>query len=332
MNPGFCPRPAAALGAALFAALFAALPAAAQAQAPYPAQPVKILVSSSAGGSPDIQLRLVAQKISEARGTVFVIENLPGASGNIAAERVAHAAPDGYTLLYSSAGPIFFNKSLFRKLNYDIERDFEAISQFASTPNILAVHPSQPFRTVQELVAFAKAHPGRLRYGSAGSGSSQHLSMELFKSLAGVDIAHIPYKASSQMTTELVAGQIELAFQNAPLILPHVRSGRLRALAVSTAVRQAFAPEMPTVAESGLAGYEAGGGSGLLAPRGTPRAVVDRLYEDVSRALALPAVREQYAKNGLHPVASSPAEFAAHIKSEIARWAPVIRATGATVD
>ncbi len=317
---------------ALFVTATASLGAVAHAQSPWPTQPVKILVSSSAGGSPDIQLRLVTQKITEARGTAFVIENLPGASGNIAAERVARAAPDGYTLLYSSAGPIFFNKSLFRKLNYDIERDFEAISQFAATPNILAVHPSQPFRTVQELIAFAKANPGRLRYGSAGSGSSQHLSMELFKSLTGVNIAHIPYKASSQMTTELAGGEIELAFQNAPLILPHVRSGRLRALAISTAQRQAFAPEMPTVAESGVAGYEAGGGSGLLAPHGTPRAIVDRLFDDVSRALGNPSVREQYAKNGLHPVGSSPAEFAAHIHSEIARWAPVIKATGATVD
>ena len=317
---------------ALLAAVVATLGSPAHAQTSWPSQPVKILVSSSAGGSPDIQLRLVTQKITEARGTTFVIENLPGASGNLAAERVARATPDGYTLLYSSAGPIFFNKSLFRKLSYDIERDFEAISQFAATPNILAVHPSQPFRTVQELIAYAKAKPGKLRYGSAGSGSSQHLSMELFKSLTGVNIAHIPYKASSQMTTELVGGEFELACQNAPLILPHVRSGRLRALAISTASRQAFAPDMPTVAETGVAGYEAGGGSGLLAPRGTPKAVIDRLYADVSRALADPSVREQYAKNGLHPVGSSPSEFAAHIRAEITRWAPVIKATGATVD
>ena len=213
----------------------------------YPAKPVRIVVSSSAGGSPDIQIRLVTHKMTEANGYVWVIENLPGGGGNIAPERVAKSPPDGYTLLMASAGPLYINPSLYPGLPYDIVRDFEPITQISHTPNILVVHPSVPVKSTKELIAYAKANPGKLRFGSAGSGSSQHLSAELFKRMAGVDLQHIPYKSSSQMTTELVAGQIELAFQNAPLVLPYVTAGKLVALAVTTKTRLATAPEVPTL-------------------------------------------------------------------------------------
>ena len=299
---------------------------------PYPGKPVRVIVSSSAGGSPDLQIRLVTQKMTDAQGYAWVIENLPGGGGNIAPERVAKAPPDGYTLLMASAGPLYINPSLYPNLPYDIVRDFEPITQISHTPNILAVHPSVPLKSVQELIAFAKANPGKLRFGSAGSGSSQHLSAELFKSMAGVDLQHIPYKSSSQMTGELVGGQIELSFQNAPLVLPYVKSGKLIGLAVTTRTRLATAPDLPTLDESGLKGYDFGGGSALLAPKGTPPAVLKKLEADARAALASPSVREQFALNGLIPVGNSSAEFAANQKAEIARLAPLVRASGAKVE
>jgi tripartite-type tricarboxylate transporter receptor subunit TctC len=298
----------------------------------YPAKPVRLIVSSSAGGSPDLQARLVTQKMTEQHGYAWVIENVPGAGGNIAPERVAKSPADGYTLLFASAGPLYFNPSLYARLPYDIVRDFAPLTQVSNTPNILAVHPSVPAKSVAELIAYAKAHPGRLRFGSPGSGSSQHLSGELFKTMAGVDIQHVPYKSSSQMTTELVSGQFEISFQNAPLILPFVKAGKLRALAVTSKSRLASAPELPTLHESGLTGYEVGGGSGLLAPKGTPPEVLKKLEADARAAIASPSVREQFSANGLISVGSSATEFAAYLKTEIARWAPVIRATGAQVD
>ncbi|HTO49386.1 MAG TPA: tripartite tricarboxylate transporter substrate binding protein [Burkholderiales bacterium] len=298
----------------------------------YPAKPVRIVVSSSAGGSPDIQIRLVTQKMTEANGYAWVIENLPGGGGNIAPERVAKSPPDGYTLLMASAGPLYINPSLYPGLPYDIVRDFEPITQISHTPNILVVHPSVPVKSVKELIAYAKANPGRLRFGSAGSGSSQHLSAELFKRMAGVELQHIPYKSSSQMTTELVAGQIELAFQNAPLVLPYVKAGRLVALAVTTKTRLASTPEVPTLDGSGLKGYDFGGGSALLAPKGTPPAILRKLESDARAALASASVREQFALNGLIPVGNASAEFAANLNAEIARIAPVVRASGAKVE
>ena len=322
---------ARAIGLVLGACVFALSGALAQAQT-YPAKPVRLIVSSSAGGSPDLQARLITQKMSEQHGYVWVIENAPGAGGNIAPERVAKSPPDGYTLLLASAGPLYFNPSLYSKLPYDIVRDFAPITQVSNTPNILAVHPALSVKSVKELIAYAKANPGRLRFGSPGSGSSQHLSGELFKSMTGVDIEHVPYKSSSQMTAELVSGQFEVSFQNAPLVLPFVKAGKLRALAVTSKTRLASAPELPTLDESGLPGYEVGGGSGLLAPRGTPPAILKKLEADARAAIASLPVREAFTTNGLISVGSSADDFAAYIKSEIARWAPVIRATGAKVD
>ena len=316
---------------ALGASLFALCGTLALAQA-YPAKPVRLIVSSSAGGSPDFQARLITQKMSEQHGYAWVIENVPGAGGNIAPERVAKSAADGYTLLMASAGPLYFNPSLYSKLPYDIVRDFAPLTQVSNTPNILAVHPAVPVKSVKVLIAYAKANPGKLRYGSPGSGSSQHLSGELFKSMAGVDIQHVPYKSSSQMTTELVSGQFEISFQNAPLVLPFVKAGKLRALAVTSKSRLASAPELPTLEETGLTGYEVGGGSGVLAPKGTPPEILKKLEADLRAAITSAPVREQFAANGLISVGSSAQAFAAYLKAEIARWAPLIRATGAQVD
>jgi tripartite-type tricarboxylate transporter receptor subunit TctC len=298
----------------------------------YPSKPVRLIVSSAAGGSPDLQARIFTQRMTKLYGYIWVIENLPGAGGNIAPDRVAKSPADGYTLLMASAGPLYFNPTLYTKLTYDIQRDFEPITQVSNVPNILAVHPSVPFRSVKELIAYARANPGKLRFGSPGSGSSQHLSGELFKKMAEVDMQHVPYKSVSQMTTELVSGQFEISFNNAPLVLPFMKAGRLRALAVTTRTRLALAPEVPTLDESGLPGFEVGGGSGLLAPKGTPPAILKKLEADVCSVLASAEVREQYAANGLIAVGSSSAEFAAYMKSEIARWTPLIRATGASVD
>jgi len=317
------------LRAALALLTAAAIPASAQ---PYPSKPVKLVVSSAAGGSPDLQARIYTRRMTQLHGYIWVIENLPGAGANIAPERVAKAPPDGYTLLMASAGPLYFNPTLYTKLPYDIQRDFEPITQVSNVPNILAVHPSVPLRSVKELIAYARANPGKLRFGSPGSGSSQHLSGELFKKMTGVDMQHVPYKSVAQMTTELVSGQFELSFNNAPLVLPFIKAGRLRALAVTTKTRLALAPDVPTLDESGLSGYEVGGGSGVLAPKGTPAAILKKLETDLRGVLNSAEVREQYAANGLIAVGSGSAEFAAYMKSEIARWAPLIRATGATVD
>src|SRR5258707_15046676 len=245
------------------------------------------------------------------------IENLRGAGGNIETERVAKAPADGYTLLMASAGPLYFNPTLYAKLPYDIQRDFEPITQVSNVPNILAVHPSVPITSVGELIAYTRANPGKLRFGSPGSGSSQHLSGEVFKKMTGVDMQHVPYKSVAQMTTELVSGQLELSFNNAPLVLPHIKSGRLRALAVTTKTRLALAPDIPTLDESGLAGFEVGGGSGVLAPKGTPPAILKKLESDLRSVLNSAEARAQYAANGLIAVGSTSAGFAASMESEI---------------
>ncbi len=234
----------------------------------YPSKPVRLVVSSAAGGSPDLQARIFTQRMTQLYGYIWVIENLPGAGANLAPERVAKAPADGYTLLMASAGPLYFNPTLYAKLPYDIQRDFEPITQVSNVPNILVVHPSVPIHSVKELIDYARANPGKLRFGSPGGGSSQHLSGELFKKTTGVDMQHVPYKSVAQMTTELVSGQFELSFNNAPLVLPFMKAGRLRALAVTTKTRLALAADVPTLDESGLAGYEVGGGSGVLAPQG----------------------------------------------------------------
>jgi len=292
----------------------------------YPAKPVRIVV----GPGPDALARVIGQQITQAWGQPVIIDQRGGGGGTISAEAVAKAAPDGYTLLLAT-GTHTINPSLY-KVSYDMARDFAPVTLLASTPFILAVHPSVPANSVGELIALAKANPGKLNYGSGGSGTPPHLATELFKTLAGVNIVHVPYKTVAAAITDLVAGQVQVMFTVGPAGLPQIRAGRIRGLAVSTAKRSAFAPELPTVAEAGLAGFDVFGWNGLLAPAGTPKAVIAKLHDEITRALRIPEVRERIAGFGFEPVGNSPEEFGEFVKADIAQWARVAKESGARVD
>jgi tripartite-type tricarboxylate transporter receptor subunit TctC len=298
----------------------------------FPAKPVRIIVGNGPGTSPDVQIRLVAERLPAEWKQQVLIENLAGASSNIAAERVANATPDGYTLFYASIGPLTINMHLFSKLNYDIVRDFAFITQFSKLANVLAVHPSVPAKTARDLIDLAKRRPGDLRYGSGGNGTSQHLSAELFRSMTGVQYLHVPYKSSPQMTMDLMGGQIDLAFHQPVVVMPLVLSGRLRALAVTSDNRQAWAPTLPTVAESGLPGFEITVGSGLLAPRKTPADIVEKLNADIQRILLSPALKDAYGRNYMEVTARGTRDFVAWQKSESEKMGALVRASGAKLD
>lgn len=298
----------------------------------FPAKPVRILVGNGPGTSPDVQMRIVAEKLSPEWKQQVIVENVPGASSNIAAERVAAAAPDGYTLFYASIGPLTINMHLFAKLNYDIARDFAFITQFSKLANVLVVHPSLPVKSVRELVALARKRPGDLRYGSGGNGTSQHLCAEMLRSMTGIQYLHVPYKSSPQMTVDLIAGQIDLAFHQPVVVMPHVLSKRLRALAVTADNRQAWAPELPTLSESGVPGYEITVGSGLLAPRRTPTEIVEKINADLQRILNSPAIKEAYGRNYMEVTARAPKEFAAWQQRESEKMGKLVRASGAKLD
>jgi len=292
----------------------------------YPAKPVRFIV----GPGPDALARVIGQKLSAAWGQPVIIDQRGGGGGTISAEAVARAAPDGYTLLLAT-GTHTINPSLY-KVSYDMVRDFAPVTLLASTPFILAVHPSVPANSVRELIALAKTNPGKLNYGSGGSGTPPHLATELFKTMAGVNIVHVPYKTVAAAITDLVAGQLQVMFTVGPAGLPQIRAGRIRGLAVSTAKRSAFAHELPTVAEAGLAGFEVFGWNGLLAPAGTPKPVIAKLHGEITRALRSPEVRERIAGFGFEPVGNSPEEFGEFVKADIARWAKVAKESGARID
>ncbi len=292
----------------------------------YPAKPVRIVV----GPGPDALARVIGQQITQAWGQPVIIDQRGGGGGTISAEAVAKAAPDGYTLLLAT-GTHTINPSMY-KVSYDMVRDFAPVTLLASTPFILAVHPSVPANSVGELIVLAKTSPGKLNYGSGGSGTPPHLATELFKTLAGVNIVHVPYKTVAAAISDLIAGQVQVMFTVGPAGLPQIRAGRIRGLAVSTAKRSAFAPELPTVAEAGLAGFDVFGWNGLLAPAGTPRAVIAKLHDEITRALRIPEVRQRIASFGFEPVGNSPEEFGEFVKAEIAQWAKVAKESGARVD
>jgi len=294
----------------------------------YPSKPVRMIVAYPPGGGTDIVGRMVAQKLGEALGQPVVVENRGGASGNIGTELAARAVPDGYTVLMGNVAPNAINVSLFRNLPYDPVADFAPVTLVASTPNILVVHPTTPARTVKEVIALAKAKPGALNFASAGVGSSSHLAGELFRILAGADIVHVPYKGAGPAMVDVLSGQVQLYFATMPAAMPHVKSGKLAPVAVTSARRSQALPGLPTIAESGVSGYEASTWYGLLAPARTPGAAVARLHEGVVKILADAAVREKLADQGFEPVGDSPGEFAAYIKSEIAKWGKVIRDAG----
>ena len=297
---------------------------AATAQGPaYPVKAVRIVVPSSPGGGTDILARVLAQKMSESLGQQFVVENRPGAGQVIGIEAVARSAPDGYTLIIA-ASAIVINEVLYAKPPYDTLRDFAPVTQAASLPNILVAHPALPVKSVRELIALAKTRPGQLNYSSAGSGTSPHLSMELFRLMAGITLTHIPYKGSGPATVDLVAGQVQLSMPNVLTALPQIKGGKLRGLGVTSSKRATGLPEIPSIAET-LPGYEAIQWYGVLAPAGTARDIVGKLQAEMARILVLPEVKERLAADGADAVGSRPEEFTAYLRSELAKWGKVVK-------
>jgi len=301
------------------------------AQTNYPEKPIHLVVSRPPGGTVDIIARLLGQKFAAAWGMPVLIDNVTGAAGSIAADRVAKAAPDGYTLALVSEAQIVINPNLY-KLAYDPVKDFAPVSQVAVSPYLLVVHNAVPAKSVKDLVALAKAPPGGLTFASGGSGSGPHMAAELFKSVAGLDIRHIPYKGVVVAIPDLLGGRVTMMFSPTAIVLPVVREGKLRALAVTSLRRSSAAPELPTIAESGYPGFEVTNWYGLLAPARTPAAIVRKLHLETVKALALPDLRAKLADLGLEGIGNSPDEFAAAIKSEIPRWARVIKESGIKPD
>ena len=302
------------------------------AQATYPTKPIRIVVPFPAGGTTDILARAVAQRLSETLGQPAVVDNRPGAGGNIGAELVAKAPADGHTLLMGTVGTHAINASLYSKMPYDHVRDFAPIILVAGVPNVLVVHPSVPVGSVKELIAYAKANPGKLNFASSGSGTSIHLAGELFKTMAGVQMAHVPYKGSAPAVTDVLGGQVQLMFDNLPSALPHIKAGKLKALAVTSATRAAALPDVPTIAESGLAGFDATSWFGLLAPAGTPQPIIARLNNEVAKWLASTEAKEKMAGLGANTAGHSTDEFVRHIAAETSKWAKVVKESGAKVD
>ncbi len=294
------------------------------AAANYPSKPIRLIVPFAPGGGTDITARGIALKLTEAWGQTVVADNRAGANGTIAVDIAAKSAPDGYTLtMISSSHSV--NVSLYRKLSYDLVRDLAPITQATSQPYALVVHPSVAAKTVKELVTLAKARPGTLNYGSSGNGGLSHLSGALFSSLAAIDITHIPYKGGSPAMTDVIAGQIQMLFSTILQSQAHLKAGRLRALAVTTVKRSAGAPELPTMQEAGIAGYEVAGWYGVLAPAKTPHAVILKLNREIVRILQIPDMKERLAADGSEAVGNTPEQFHAHIKAEVAKWARVVR-------
>jgi len=299
--------------------------------APYPNRPIRIVVPFAAGGPSDVGARILAQGMSQSWRQTVVVDNRIGASGIIGADIVARSAPDGYTLLMAQVGDAI-SMSLYAKLPYNFMKDFAPITLVGQTPFILVAHPSVPVKTVQDLIALAKAKPRSLTFGSAGTGVASHLAGELFKGTAGIDVVHVPYKGQAPATNDLLGGQITYMFNNPITALPHIRSGKMRALGVSTAARFSGLPDVPTVAESGLPGFAVGFWLGPLAPAGTPRAVIDKLNGEMVRMLRSPEVVERLSPMGLEILATSPDEFARVIKADVAKWAKVVKDAGIKAD
>lgn len=303
----------------------------AQAGAGYPSKPVRIVVGFSAGGTTDIVARLMAQELTEALGQSFVVDNKPGGGSNIATDLVRQAPADGYTLLFVAVTSTI-NQTLYPNIKFDLMRDFEAVALGAKVPNILVVHPSVPAKTVTELIAWARANNDTASYASSGSGTSIHMAGEMFKVRTGLQTQHVPYKGSAPAMTDLIGGQVQFMFDNMPSAWPHVQSGKLRALAVTTKKRSPSAPDVPTMEESGVAPFDVTSWFGLLAPKGTPPEIVARLNKVMNDAFDKPNIQQSYAKLGAMAEKNSPQDFARFIDSEVKGWAPIVKASGARVD
>ncbi len=321
-------RPLLAAAAAL---LSLACAAAAHAQG-WPSKPIKYIVNFAPGGTTDILARMIGPRLAEALGQPVVVENKPGQAGSVGAAELARAAPDGYTIGAGTISSHAINVSLYSKLPYDVFKDFAPITLLASLPNMLVVHPSIPANSVPELIAFLKANPNKHSFGSAGNGTSQHMSGELFKAMTGVQMQHIPYKGSGPMIPDLLSGTLSLSFENLTTAYPPARQGKLRALAVTSAKRSFVAPEVPTLAEAGLAGYDISSWQALFAPAGVPRPVIDRLYAETVKALKAPDVAKRLQELGLEPGGITPEEMTAKLRDDIPRLAKIVRDSGAKVD
>jgi tripartite-type tricarboxylate transporter receptor subunit TctC len=298
----------------------------------WPTRPIRFIVPFAPGGGGDVVGRIIGQRMSEQLGKPLVIDNRAGGGGTLGCELAAKAAPDGYTLLLGNVGPIAVGPALYPKLAYDPVRDFAPVTMIASFPNLLVANPGLPFKTVPELVAYAKSRPGTLNFASAGAGTSTHLAGELFKSVAGIDVVHVPYKGGAAAMTDIIAGQVAYYFGTMPSSMPLAKAGKLRALAVTSLTRSPAAPEVPTIAESGYPKFETAAWYGLMFPTGTPREIVARTNAATMVVLALPDIRERLVHEGSEPLGSTPAQFGAYIKAEIAKWSGVVKAAHLKAD
>ena len=319
------------ISAQAVAALLALAPVALHAQA-YPAKPVRLVVGFPAGGGVDVIARQLAQELARPLGQSVVVDNRPGAAGNIAAELTAKSPPDGHTLMIGNVGTLTINPSLYHKLPFDSLRDFAPVSLVATVMLVVVVHPSLPVKNLRELVTLARGRPGQLNFGSAGSGGITHLAAELLKAQNGIALVHVPYKGSAPAFTDLVGGHLQVMIDSIPVPLPLVQAKRLRALAVTATRRSPALPEVPTTAEAGLPQFVASGWQGIVAPAGTPAAIVARLNGDIGRVLNQPEFRDKLILQGSDPAPGTPEQFGAFIRSELAKWAEVVRASGAKLD
>ena len=313
-------------------AILAGLMPAQAAEDDYPNRPVKIIVPFAPGGSTDVVARILAEKLAVELKQSFIVDNRPGASGNIGADAVAKSPADGYTLLMGTTGVLSINGHLYKNLAYDPEKDFAPVSYTSLITNILVVNPDVPARTVPELIRLAKSKPGALTFASSGAGSSTHLSGELFKSMTGIDILHVPYRGSSQALIDLIGGQVTMLFDNAPSAIPFIQQGKLRALAVTSTKRLPNLPDIPTIEESGVKGYESLSWSGILAPAATPRPIINKLNAAIERILAMDDVKQRFATLGVEPVGGTPEAFARHVRAESDKWGKVIKAANITIN
>lgn len=300
--------------------------------AAYPERAVRLVVPFPAGGAADMMARSLAQKLGDQLGQQVVVDNRGGAGGTTAAEMVTSAQPDGYTLFFGTMGTQAINPSIYPKLRYDPIKDFEYVSLTHTTPRVLVVHPTVAAQSVQELIAYAKKNPGKLTYGSAGNGSSSHLSGALFSSMAGVQMLHIPYKGSAPLLNDLIAGRLSMTFDSYAVYAEHIKSGKVRALGVTSLAPITAAPDIPTISSAGLKGYDVSNWLGVAAPKGTPKPVIDRLNSAIIKAMEDKQMREQLASAGIEPASSTPEAFQALVRKEIPKWAQVVKSSGATVD
>ena len=315
----------------ILAPVLIAFAAGAFAQA-YPTRPIKLVVPFPPAGSTDLSARAMAGKLGERLGHPIVIENKPGAGGNIGADQVAKAAPDGYTLLVGTVGTHAINSSLYSKMPYDHLKDFAPVILLSTTPNVLVVYPGWPVQSVADVIRAAKAKPGEVTFASSGSGTSIHLSGELFKAMAGLEMTHVPYKGSGPMQIDLISGQVNMSFDNLSAAMAQIKAGKLRALAVTGGTRSPMLPEVPTVAEAGLPGYEATSWNAVFAPAGTPKEIVEKLAREIDAILKSPETRKFFAEQGGEVGGGTPAELAAFVRAESAKWSKVVKASGAKVD